>query len=1003
MYVIMKNGYFLLFLFFGFLSYGQQLSDLNDGEEQLDLNGKWKFNAIYGEGSNYNNIKAQEDDLVIDNTDEHQIEIKGDWIVATEGERESRFYGTSYLKHHFGSLQDDASVSYVPKLPASGYYEAFVRFPFAINLNTKINIHHAKGTDVQFFNQRTRCDEWLSLGIFTFEKDKRTAIEITSDIAGVGVSADAVLFRPVSNEKIKQAELEKKTIFLSDFDDSHWDSLKVPGHYGMINEFSNYTGKAWYRRTFETPAAWQISPQKRIRLKFDGIYHIARVYLNGALVGTHQGGFTPFEIDVTENISLDNHNLLAVETDNNALVGATWNWGGIIRDVTLVRNDEVRIKHQYIHADPDLKTGKAELHLKIKIENSGTTARTLTVNSQILNEIKVKQFTQKVTVPANSMSEVVFTGELSATDVELWHFDNPHLYQIVSTISENEKAVHELKDRFGIRKVTLTKDNLILNGEAVRLSGFNRVSDHRYWGSSEPQELIDQDVDLMKNAGANFMRIMHGTQNKKLIERCDEKGILLFEEVNVRDLDNAEFTAPEYPLIKSWIKGMIDRDSNSPSIIGWSVGNELADHYDYATMMMDYVRALDPYRLVTCVSNTGGREDATRTTDPNSNVDIIMHNLYPFQGTPQEVISSIRSKWPNKPVFISEYGVKLNGITLDEDLEENSSWNDNFRGQNNFVVGTSLWTFNDYRSAYIGTNVEENRTWGIVNAWRQKRKFYSRLQKETSPVKDIDVVFHKRKATITIPIRARNDFPSFTMKDDQLVWEFINDKGEISVRKTQDLPVLHPENGVWTGEIPLTVKNKKAVAMHIALLSPNGYTRFEKNIALKKPAAPKVAAIVGGRNSARVYFEEVPGAKEYFIQYKNLKGLTVQTAKTIANYITVDSLPNSSVKAELIAVNNKGAEPTIINLTSSEQELPPIVWDAFIRDDRIVVGYSGELNDEAYTVRYGTSPLNLDQQITTYTRGMMTIPIQENGTYYLQIQKKDTDGFSHWSPIQIIN
>ncbi|WFO17751.1 hypothetical protein M601_009070 [Cellulophaga baltica 4] len=297
-----------------------------------------------------------------------------------------------------------------------------------------------------------------------------------------GVSADAVLFRPVSNEKIKQAELEKKTIFLSDFDDSHWDSLKVPGHYGMINEFSNYTGKAWYRRTFETPAAWQISPQKRIRLKFDGVYHIARVYLNGALVGTHQGGFTPFEIDVTENISLDNHNLLAVETDNNALVGATWNWGGIIRDVTLVRNDEVRIKHQYIHADPDLKTGKAELHLKIKIENSGTTARTLTVNSQILNEIMVKQFTQKVTVPAYSVSEVVFTGELSAADVELWHFDNPHLYQIVSTISENEKVVHELKDRFGIRKVTLTKDNLILNGEAVRLSGFNRVSDHRYWG-----------------------------------------------------------------------------------------------------------------------------------------------------------------------------------------------------------------------------------------------------------------------------------------------------------------------------------------------------------------------------------------------------------------------------------------------------------------------------------------------------------------------------------------
>lgn len=213
------------------------------------------------------------------------------------------------------------------------------------------------------------------------------------------------------------------------------------------------------------------------------------------------------------------------------------------------------------------------------------------------------------------------------------------------TLLDNGTEVHTVNDRFGIRKIELTDKNLFLNGEAVRLAGYNRVSDHRYWGgSSEPQEIINKDVDLMKNAGANFMRIMHGTQNRKLIERCDKKGILLFEEVNVRDLDNSEFTAPNYPLVKSWVKEMVERDSNSPSIIGWSVGNELTGHNAYATMMMNYVRELDAHRLVTCVSNTGSREEATPATDPNTNTDIIMHNHYSFQGTAQSVLSAIRNK-----------------------------------------------------------------------------------------------------------------------------------------------------------------------------------------------------------------------------------------------------------------------------------------------------------------------------------------------------------------------
>lgn len=362
-----------LFVSFGF---SQEKMKNNKSEQMMNLNGNWKFNAIYGEGSNYNNIKASSTDVVVDNLDINQIKVKGEWTTTNVEERGSGFYKDNYLKHFFKDKTDKSSVIYIPNLPTSGYYEAFVRFPFAINLNTKVNIQHANGIDTQYFNQRNRCDEWLSLGIFTFEKDKENGLEITSDVYGVSVSADAVLFRPVSNEKIISAEKEKKTVFLNNFDDTDWYNLKVPGHYGMINDFSNYTGKAWYRKTFTTPDKWTLDKNEKIRLKFDGVYHIAKVYLNGKFIGEHKGGFTPFEIDVTKNVELNKPNVLAVETNNNALVGATWNWGGgIIRDVTLVKNNDVRITHNYIHADPDLDKGTASLELKIRIENSGSTDR----------------------------------------------------------------------------------------------------------------------------------------------------------------------------------------------------------------------------------------------------------------------------------------------------------------------------------------------------------------------------------------------------------------------------------------------------------------------------------------------------------------------------------------------------------------------------------------------------------------------------------------------------
>ncbi|CAZ97737.1 glycoside hydrolase family 2 [Zobellia galactanivorans] len=998
-----------LFLVFGICHAQTEKVDL-PGEERMLLSGNWKFHAIYGEGSNYIDISETLEDIVIDNTDKDRVSVKGDWKTRSEGERGSGFLGTDYLQRDFKSGESDQNyVRYRPELPESGFYEAFVRFPFASHLTAEVNVNHAQGITAAYFNQRNRCDQWLSLGVFSFDKTLDSYVEVTAITAST-VVADAVMFRPVSKEKMEEADIEKSSVFQVDFDDSNWKDLRVPGHWGMLNAYSNYTGKGWYRKTFELPKNWKSVSNERIRLKFDAVYHIARVFLNGELVGLHQGGFTPFEFDITDKLNYNGQNVLAVEADNNALVGATWNWGGIIREVHLIKNNDVRISYQYIHADPDLKKGSANLKLKVRIKNSSTRQRTVLLAAHIEEASSPVDLTYKVKVPANSTQEIQLATTLPATDVKLWHFDTPNLYHLTTTISENGQVLDTQKDRFGIRKIELTDSQLILNGEPVRLSGFNRVSDHRYWGSSEPQYLIDKDVDLMKNAGANFMRIMHGTQNKKLMDRCDEKGILIFEEVNVRELTNPEFTPPHYPLAKQWLKEMIERDVNHPSIIGWSVGNELKDHFDYAKETIDYVKKeLDPYRLVTCVSNSGWRDSATPEKDPNTLVDIIMHNLYPFQGTPDKVFKTLRAKWPDKPIFISEYGIKPMATTsLDGDIPELSEWNDHLRGKNTYVIGASLWTFNDYRSGYAATSPEENRVWGLVNTWRQKRKLYHRIQKENSPLADLKIDGIDLKnggAKVRITPKPVNGYPVYSLKGYTLEFTMYDKQGEILFSKTHSLPHIVPGGKPTEVAIDWQRYMTGMAQIHAAVISPNGYIRHQTSISLELPEKTSILAIEKGHGTVRVHYRPVFGADTYYVAYADGKGLERKSDTSTTHSIEIKDLdPEEEYAFSVIAQNSKGKSvPSGTRTTKANADvLPPMIWDAFLSDGKLVVGYSGAPDDVEYIVKYGLRDSYFPYKNSTRTKGMTVIDFEGDDPHFVSIKKKTKTGESDWSkPIHV--
>jgi beta-galactosidase len=578
--------------------------------------------------------------------------------------------------------------------------------------------------------------------------------------------------------------------------DAKWDAITVPGNWDVLPAYATHIGKGWYRRNFTVPPDWS---GKHIRLKFDAVYETAEVWLNGKSLGTHRGGYTPFEFDVTKQLQ-PGENILTVCADNTFRRGAWWAWGGISRDVTLIANDDTRIVWQHIRSEPDLSAGTAKVFVEFKIANAGDSAQEISVTSTI-DGTQEAALTQTVTLAANSITNVTASVALPKERVRLWDFDHPNLYTLTTRLTADGQLQHEKSDRFGIRKIEVTKDSLLLNGERIRVCGFNRVNDSSTTGNTEPDWLVRQDVDLMKRAGANFSRLMHSPSAPNLLDYLDEKGYLIFAEIPVWGAGDPNMK-PGNPLTEQWMREMIERDYNHPCIIGWSVGNELKQHYAYVDSMIKFTRALDPHRLLNYVSNTGSK--SFPTNDPISVCDLLMHNTYGGNNGP--LAENLHGKWPNLPIFFSEFGASQIGTgtnALIPGMDKRFSPLEKLP----YVIGVSVWTFNDYRSNYKGTPASGNREWGVVTVDRQPKPAYWQMRKVFSPVHSLTV----SNGIICVTPRSADEIPSYTLRGYKLKW----DGGEIM------LPDLRPGDPMWTSD----VKIKSGTV--VKLFSPTGYDMAE--------------------------------------------------------------------------------------------------------------------------------------------------------------------------------
>ncbi|MBK1878937.1 glycoside hydrolase family 2 protein [Pelagicoccus mobilis] len=663
-----------------------------------------------------------------------------------------------------------------------------------------------------------------------------------------------------------------------------WDVLPVPGSWNTFTEYADYIGSAWYKRTVTVPKSWK---GRRIYLKFDAVYDIADVWLDGEYLGQHTGGYTPFEFDVTDLVRPGGRYELKLKANNEHVLGAWFQWGGISRSVYLYNKDQLRIVRQKIEPILDVETGTAQVKLLVTVENKGNSRERVNLLADI-EEVPDTGFRMSGFVDAGETREFSAQITLNTEQVRPWHFDDPQLYHLSSSLWVKGEELDVLSDRFGVRSVVIKTDGMYLNGEKIRLMGYNRVHDHRAYGNTEPKHLVRADIDRMKRSGANFSRIMHAPVAPDMLDYCDEVGYLLWCEIPIwhevyrvpmGSREDARKSLDTFP--GNALREMIQRDWNHPSIIGWSPGNEMLQESSYYVEEMEpFVRELDPTRLYANVHYLGFSNEQKGGSkgiyaEP---VDVLMINGY---GSTEQKIKKLLKQHedvPQLPIFYSEFG-ETRSESLNHMVDFAPMWER--LGKEDYVIGGAHWTYNDYRSYYAKTPASQNRDWGAMDIWRNPKTLYFHFAELQQPVRSIEIARDEKSAEVTITPRGKQEVPSFTLRGYAWTYELLDAKGRVLEGALNELEDIAPEGDVITKSISWSSSDAKQLV--VSLINKVGYTLAERRYDLTtdsytslptfpEPANPEVRKVMPLDRSFMVGVTNLEGDKGLEVRYGTSSG-----------------------------------------------------------------------------------------------------------------------------------
>ena len=518
------------------------------------------------------------------------------------------------------------------------------------------------------------------------------------------------------------------------FDDQSWRSLDVPhdwsieGPYAETNTTAGAggflpAGIGWYRKHFVTPATFR---DKAVSVQFDGVYMNTDVYLNGHQVGHHAYGYTSFICDLTPFLAaVGKSNVLAVRVDNATQPNSRWYTGaGIYRHVwaNVVGPVHVATWGTYI-TTPKVSTNTAEIIIKTLVQNNTRTAAKISVHQEFLDPTgkSVGHIEATVKVPAKGEKNVEQT--ISVRQPQLWSINSPTLYTVRTSLSQNQVGgALEIIDSFttsiGIRQIEFDHDRgFLLNGQHIKLLGMCVHHDGGAVGAAVPVEVWERRLKRLKGMGCNAIRSSHNPPAPEFLDLCDRLGLLVMDEAfDEWTVAKGQLHGSYASLFDKWSRqdllSMLRHDRNHPSIIMWSIGNEIPQQstkrgVEIARTLADICHAEDPSRPVTAACDMVHEPRHPTSQDFLETLDIAGYNYVDRWGKYRELMySPDREKYPKRKFLGSEdtcvKGTRGDYFTnnaarfpyVNELLHAEHIWK--FNAVHDYVIGYFMWTGVDY-------------------------------------------------------------------------------------------------------------------------------------------------------------------------------------------------------------------------------------------------------------------------------------------------------------------
>ena len=445
------------------------------------------------------------------------------------------------------------------------------------------------------------------------------------------LTANNIIAKPIDAVQRKQLFDFDWKFFLGDtplaktvyFDDKDWRNLNLPHDWSIegVLDSNNPMGNdggyfaagiGWYRKTFSVPVSLK---GKSVSIYFEGVYMNSEVFINGKSLGIHPYGYTSFSYNLTPNLNFGKDNVLSVKVDNSMQKNCRWYSGsGIYRHVWLDVTNPIHVAQWGLTVEtPNVSNEKATVLVKTLIKNETGLLQNFSLKATI-RDAKTKMVGANqlnIELPANS--EKIVEQTIQVSKPMLWTPETPNLYQAQVQINKSNIVIDNTNTTFGIRSIKFTVENgFQLNGKTVKINGGCVHHDNGCLGAAAYNRAEERRVEILKSAGFNAIRTSHNPPSEAFLDACDRLGMLVIDEA----FDGWKERKNDYDYsiyFDQWwqrdLEAMVLRDRNHPSIIMWSIGNEVIERkkpeaVKIAKMMTDCVHQNDKTRPVTSAMTT---------------------------------------------------------------------------------------------------------------------------------------------------------------------------------------------------------------------------------------------------------------------------------------------------------------------------------------------------------------------------------------------------------------